>query len=85
MKKSANPQILYLDRNENLYGPAPACFDALRSLGGRDDAAPHRHTLQHLVLNSTRNPQWRHNGRRVRQVWTHIGHGPGHNDTGQLR
>ena len=32
MKKSANPQILYLDRNENLYGPAPACFDALRSL-----------------------------------------------------
>jgi histidinol-phosphate aminotransferase len=24
--------ILYLDRNENLYGPAPACFDVLRSM-----------------------------------------------------
>lgn len=23
---------LYLDRNENLYGPAPACFDALRAV-----------------------------------------------------
>jgi len=32
MKKSANPQTLYLDRNENLYGPAPACFNALHSL-----------------------------------------------------
>jgi len=25
--------ILYLDRNENLYGPAPACFDVLRNIG----------------------------------------------------
>ena len=25
--------ILYLDRNENLYGPAPKCFEVLRSLG----------------------------------------------------
>jgi histidinol-phosphate aminotransferase len=24
---------LHLDRNENLYGPAPKCFDALRSIG----------------------------------------------------
>lgn len=24
--------VLYLDRNENMYGPAPACFDALRSM-----------------------------------------------------
>jgi histidinol-phosphate aminotransferase len=24
--------ILYLDRNENLYGPAPQCFEVLRSL-----------------------------------------------------
>lgn len=24
--------ILYLDRNENLYGPAPGCFDVLRSI-----------------------------------------------------
>lgn len=24
---------LYLDRNENLYGPAPACFDVLHSIG----------------------------------------------------
>ena len=24
--------ILYLDRNENLYGPAPPCFDVLRSI-----------------------------------------------------
>jgi histidinol-phosphate aminotransferase len=23
---------LYLDRNENLYGPAPRCFDVLRSI-----------------------------------------------------
>ncbi len=27
------PDLLYLDRNENLYGPAPACFEALRNLG----------------------------------------------------
>jgi histidinol-phosphate aminotransferase len=25
--------ILYLDRNENLYGPAPRCFEVLRSIG----------------------------------------------------
>ncbi|HTY38619.1 MAG TPA: aminotransferase class I/II-fold pyridoxal phosphate-dependent enzyme, partial [Bacteroidota bacterium] len=25
--------ITYLDRNENLYGPSPKCFDALRTLG----------------------------------------------------
>ena len=25
--------MTYLDRNENLYGPAPACFEALRRLG----------------------------------------------------
>lgn len=25
--------IVYLDRNENLYGPAPRCFDALRAIG----------------------------------------------------
>jgi histidinol-phosphate aminotransferase len=25
--------ILYLDRNENLYGPAPKCFEALRAIG----------------------------------------------------
>ena len=25
-------KILHLDRNENLYGPAPRCFDALRSI-----------------------------------------------------
>jgi len=25
--------ILYLDRNENLYGPAPKCFEVLRSIG----------------------------------------------------
>ena len=24
--------IIYLDRNENQYGPAPACFDALRNI-----------------------------------------------------
>ncbi len=27
-----NSEILYLDRNENLYGPAPRCFDVLRSI-----------------------------------------------------
>ncbi len=26
-------KTIYLDRNENNYGPAPACFDALRSTG----------------------------------------------------
>jgi histidinol-phosphate aminotransferase len=25
--------IIYLDRNENLYGPSPKCFEALRNLG----------------------------------------------------
>jgi len=25
--------LLHLDRNENLYGPAPKCFEALRSIG----------------------------------------------------
>ena len=25
--------IMYLDRNENLYGPAPGCFEALRAIG----------------------------------------------------
>ena len=25
-------EMLYLDRNENLYGPAPACFEALRQI-----------------------------------------------------
>jgi histidinol-phosphate aminotransferase len=29
-----NPDaVLHLDRNENLYGPAPKCFEALRSIG----------------------------------------------------
>lgn len=27
-------EILYLDRNENLYGPAPKCFEVLRSISG---------------------------------------------------
>jgi histidinol-phosphate/aromatic aminotransferase/cobyric acid decarboxylase-like protein len=27
------PDTIYLDRNENLYGPAPKCFEALKSLG----------------------------------------------------
>jgi histidinol-phosphate aminotransferase len=27
---------LHLDRNENLYGPAPQCFEALRSIGPED-------------------------------------------------
>jgi histidinol-phosphate aminotransferase len=27
------PETIYLDRNENLYGPSPKCFEALRSLG----------------------------------------------------
>jgi len=27
------PDIIYLDRNENLYGPAPKCFEALRTVG----------------------------------------------------
>lgn len=27
------PDIIYLDRNENLYGPSPKCFEALRNLG----------------------------------------------------
>ncbi|MBE0645899.1 MAG: histidinol-phosphate aminotransferase family protein [Bacteroidetes bacterium] len=26
-------QLLYFDRNENQYGPAPACFDVLRGVG----------------------------------------------------
>ncbi len=26
------PDIIYLDRNENLYGPSPKCFEALRNL-----------------------------------------------------
>ncbi len=30
--KLATDDFLYLDRNENMYGPAPACFDALRSM-----------------------------------------------------
>lgn len=25
--------LIYLDRNENLYGPAPKCFEALRTIG----------------------------------------------------
>jgi len=28
--------MIDLDRNENLYGPAPACFDVLRSVGASD-------------------------------------------------
>jgi histidinol-phosphate aminotransferase len=28
-----SPDIVYLDRNENLYGPSPKCFEALRNLG----------------------------------------------------
>jgi histidinol-phosphate aminotransferase len=28
--------ILYLDRNENLYGPAPKCFDVLKSISLRE-------------------------------------------------
>jgi histidinol-phosphate aminotransferase len=32
--RTADPDtMLHLDRNENLYGPAPQCFDALRSIG----------------------------------------------------
>jgi histidinol-phosphate aminotransferase len=27
------PDTIYLDRNENLYGPSPRCFEALRHLG----------------------------------------------------
>ncbi len=27
---------MYLDRNENLYGPAPKCFDVLRSIGMKE-------------------------------------------------
>jgi histidinol-phosphate aminotransferase len=27
------PELIYLDRNENLYGPAPKCFEALRTIG----------------------------------------------------
>jgi Histidinol-phosphate/aromatic aminotransferase and cobyric acid decarboxylase len=27
---------VYLDRNENLYGPAPKCFDVLRSIGMKE-------------------------------------------------
>jgi histidinol-phosphate aminotransferase len=27
------PDTIYLDRNENLYGPSPKCFEALRNLG----------------------------------------------------
>jgi histidinol-phosphate aminotransferase len=27
------PDTIYLDRNENLYGPSPECFEALRHLG----------------------------------------------------
>jgi histidinol-phosphate/aromatic aminotransferase/cobyric acid decarboxylase-like protein len=26
-------QLIYLDRNENNYGPAPACFDVLKQAG----------------------------------------------------
>jgi histidinol-phosphate aminotransferase len=37
----ASSSILYLDRNENLYGPAPGCFDVLRSI-----------TLNHLSVYS---------------------------------
>ena len=28
--------LVYLDRNENLYGPAPKCFEVLRSIGIND-------------------------------------------------
>jgi histidinol-phosphate aminotransferase len=28
--------MIYLDRNENLYGPAPKCLDALQSIGAED-------------------------------------------------
>jgi len=27
------PPLLHLDRNENLYGPAPRCFEVLKSIG----------------------------------------------------
>jgi histidinol-phosphate aminotransferase len=33
VKTKNNPDIIYLDRNENLYGPSPKCFEALRNLG----------------------------------------------------
>lgn len=29
-------EMLHLDRNENLYGPAPKCFEALRSIGAEE-------------------------------------------------
>jgi histidinol-phosphate aminotransferase len=29
-------RVVYLDRNENLYGPAPKCFEVLRTLGAGD-------------------------------------------------
>ena len=30
---AAGDTVLHLDRNENLYGPSPKCFEALRSIG----------------------------------------------------
>jgi histidinol-phosphate aminotransferase len=30
---TGSDRMIYLDRNENLYGPAPKCFEALRNLG----------------------------------------------------
>jgi len=27
-------QTIYLDRNESQYGPAPACFEALKNIDG---------------------------------------------------
>jgi histidinol-phosphate aminotransferase len=32
-------QIIYLDRNENLYGPSPACLEALRQIGAEELAS----------------------------------------------
>ena len=36
MEMNQKNSILYLDRNENLYGPAPKCFEALKGLGVND-------------------------------------------------
>ena len=33
MPVAKNTPVLHLDRNENLYGPAPACFEVLKNAG----------------------------------------------------
>ena len=35
-QKTSMTDHLYLDRNENLYGPAPACFAALQKIGAEE-------------------------------------------------